>query len=149
MGIMKDVHQKMVEAMKVKDKASKDAYSSILAAMKAKAKDLRIDELDDTQAIEVITKLAKQNQESIDTCPKDRVEILDKLTFERTVIVQYMPKQMDESEIKAVITEVLAELGLTKPTMKDKGAIMKVLMPRIKGKADGKMVNTVLAGMMQ
>lgn len=117
--------------------------------MKAKAKDLRVDELEDTQAVEVITKLAKQNQESIDTCPKDRVETIEKLTFERTIIIQYMPKQMDESEIKAVITEVLAELGLTEPTMKDKGAIMKVLMPRIKGKTDGKMVNTVLSGMMQ
>lgn len=117
--------------------------------MKAKAKDFRIDELDDTQATEVITKLAKQNQESIDTCPKDRVETIEKLTFERTVITQYMPKQMDEDEVKAVITEALAKLGLTTPTMKDKGAIMKALMPRVKGKADGKLVNTVLSSMMQ
>lgn len=145
MSIMKDVHQKMVEAMKAKDKATKDAYSNILAAMKAKAKDLRVEELTSEQEIEVITKMAKQNQESIDTCPVNREETLAQLKFEREIIIQYMPKQMDEDEIKAVITNVLAELGLTAPTMKDKGAIMKVLMPRVKGKADGKMVNTLLS----
>lgn len=142
---MKDVHQKMVEAMKAKDKATKDAYSNILAAMKAKAKDLRVEELTGEQEIEVITKMAKQNQESIDTCPVSREETLAQLKFEREIIIQYMPKQMDEDEIKAVITDVLAEFSLTAPTMKDKGAIMKVLMPRVKGKADGKMVNTVLS----
>ena len=105
---MKDVHQKMVEAMKAKDKAAKDAYSNILATMKAKAKDLRVDEMTAEQEIEVITKMAKQNQESIDTCPADRVEVLDKLKFEREIITQYMPKQMDEDEIKAVISYVLA-----------------------------------------
>ena len=145
MSIMKDVHQKMVEAMKAKDKAAKDAYSNILATMKAKAKDLRVDEMTAEQEIEVITKMAKQNQESIDTCPADRVEVLDKLKFEREIITQYMPKQMDEDEIKAVISDVLAEIGLSAPTAKDKGKIMKVLMPRVKGKADGKLVNTVLS----
>lgn len=142
---MKDVHQKMVEAMKAKDKNTKDAYSNILAAMKAKAKDFRVDELTAEQEVEVVTKMAKQNQESIDTCPADRADILEKLHFERNIILQYMPKQMNESEIKEVISEVLNEIGLDAPTIKDKGAIMKVLMPKVKGKADGKLVNTVLA----
>lgn len=142
---MADVHIRMVNAMKAKDKQSKDAYSNILAALKAKAKELLVDELTDEQAAQVIVKMAKQNQESIDTCPADREDILKTLQFERGIILRYMPEQMGEDEIKTKISEVLFELGLTAPTAKDKGKIMKVLMPRVKGKADGKLVNTVLA----
>lgn len=145
MSVMADVHIRMVNAMKAKDKQSKDAYSNILAALKAKAKELLVDELTDEQAAQVIVKMAKQNQESIDTCPADREDIMKTLQFERGIILRYMPEQMDESEIKTKISEVLFELGLTSPTAKDKGKIMKVLMPRVKGKADGKLVNTVLA----
>ena len=56
---------------------------------------------------------------------------------------------MDEAEIKTVIESVLAELEITEPTAKDKGKIMKVLMPKVKGKADGKLVNQVLGGMFK
>lgn len=142
---MADVHIRMVNAMKAKDKQSKDAYSNILAALKAKAKELLVDELTDEQAAQVIVKMAKQNQESIDTCPADREDIMKTLQFERGIILRYTPEQMGEDEIKTKISEVLFELGLTAPTAKDKGKIMKVLMPRVKGKADGKLVNTVLA----
>ena len=54
---------------------------------------------------------------------------------------------MDEAEIKAVIEETLKELEIEEPTAKDKGKIMKVLMPKVKGKADGKLVNQVLGSM--
>ena len=59
------------------------------------------------------------------------------------------PKMMDEAEIETVIKEVLAELEIAEPTAKDKGKIMKVLMPKVKGKADGKLVNQVLGGMFK
>ena len=55
---------------------------------------------------------------------------------------------MDADEIKAVVESVLSELGITAPTAKDKGRIMKELMPKVKGKADGKLVNDILTGMM-
>ena len=83
MSVMADVHIRMVNAMKAKDKQSKDAYSNILAAMKAKAKELLVDELTDEQAAQVIVKMAKQNQESIYTCPADRADIMKTLQFER------------------------------------------------------------------
>ena len=60
------------------------------------------------------------------------------------ILSQYMPEQMDEAAIRKTIEEVLARLNLSAPTAKDKGAIMKVLMPEVKGKADGKLVNTLL-----
>ena len=99
------------------------------------------------QEIEVITKLVKQNKESIDTCPPDRTETIEKLNFERNILLNYIPKQMDEAEIREVILKVLTDLGIEAPTGKDKGRIMKVLRPLVKGKADGKLVNEVLAAM--
>ena len=64
---------------------------------------------------------------------------------ERAVIGSMM---MDKDAIEKVIKETLAELSIEKPTLKDKGAIIKTLMPKVKGKADGKLVNEVLASMM-
>lgn len=62
---------------------------------------------------------------------------------------EFAPKMMEEEEIKAVILEVLQTLSIETPTAKDKGKIMKELMPKIKGKADGGLVNTILASMLQ
>ena len=64
------------------------------------------------------------------------------------VFEEFAPKMMEEAEIKVVIKEVLDELEITQPTVQDKGKIMKLLMPRVKGKADGKLVNEVLASML-
>lgn len=65
-----------------------------------------------------------------------------------TVFEEFAPKMMDEAEITATIKEVLAGLGIDAPTAKDKGKIMKELMPKVKGKADGKLVNQILTSMM-
>ena len=65
------------------------------------------------------------------------------------ILEQYAPKLMGEDEIKEVIASVLANLGIETPTAKDKGKIMKDLMPQVKGKADGSLVNQVLMSMLQ
>src|SRR5699024_5523186 len=65
------------------------------------------------------------------------------------VLEEYAPKMMSEDEIKAVISDVISGLGIEKPLPKDKGRIMKELMPKVKGKADGKLVNELVAGFMQ
>ena len=142
------IREQMTQALKNNDKESKQVYSGILNAILNKAKELRVTELTDEQANEVIVKMSKQLDESITTCPANRTDILDKLNFEKSILMQYMPKQMDAAEITEVIKEVLAEIGVETPTNNDKGKIMKVLMPKVKGKADGKLVNQVLASMM-
>ncbi|MDD6316687.1 MAG: GatB/YqeY domain-containing protein [Clostridia bacterium] len=149
MSMLNEIRAKMNEALKAGDKETKQVYSSILNALTGKAKALLVQELTPEQETEVIQKLVKQNKESIDTCPADRTDILRQLQFERDILVRYMPKQMDADEIRAVIGQVLIELNITAPTAKDKGRIMKNLMPLVKGKADGKMVNDILAAMSQ
>ena len=147
MSMTTEIRTKMTDALKAGDKETKNVYSAILNALTNKAKELLVSELTAEQEIEVIQKLVKQNKESIDTCPADRTELLAALNFERNILLVYMPKQMDGAEIEAVIRGVLNDLGIETPTGKDKGRIMKNLMPLVKGKADGKLVNEVLAKM--
>ena len=97
---------------------------------------------------QVILKQIKQLKETLSLTPADRQDIIDECNFSISVLEEYAPKMMDESEIKAVIEETLKELSIETPTAQDKGKIMKVLMPKVKGKADGKLVNQVLGSMM-
>ncbi len=142
--LVNEIRNEMVAALKNGDKERKQVYSGILDALNKEAKALLVDNLTPEQEIAVIKRMLKQTNESIEKCPASRPEIAEKLMFERDIIAQYMPQQMNEDEIKAVIDEVFVELGITAPTKGDKGKIMKVLMPKVKGKADGKLVNEIL-----
>ena len=139
------VRAAMMQAMKDKDKARKDALSLLLAALKNKAIDKRAD-LTEEEENAVIFREIKQAQETVDTTPEDRVQIIEEAKLRISVYSEFAPKLMDEAEIRSVVAGVLVELEIEKPTAKDKGKIMKVLMPRVKGKADGALVNQVLTG---
>lgn len=133
----------MMQAMKDKDKARKDALSLLLSALKNKAIDKRADLTEDEENA-VIFREIKQAQETIDATPADRVQTIEEAKLRMSVYSEFVPKLMGENEIREVIAAVLAELAIEKPTAKDKGKIMKTLMPRVKGKADGSLVNQVL-----
>ena len=137
------VRAAMMQAMKDKDKARKDALSLLLSALKNKAIDKRADLTEDEENA-VIFREIKQAQETIDTTPEDRVQTIEEAKLRMSVYSEFVPKLMGEDEIREVIRAVLAELAIEKPTAKEKGKIMKTLMPRIKGKADGSLVNQVL-----
>ena len=140
MSKIDEVRADMVKAMKAKDKDTKETLSMLLAALKNKAIDKRED-LTPEEETQVILKEIKQTKETLDMTPADRTEIIEECNKRLAVLEQYAPKMMDEAEIKEVVASVLAEMGLDAPTAKDKGKIMKNLMPKVKGKADGKLVN--------
>ena len=139
------VRAAMMQAMTDKDKPRKDALSLLLSALKAKMIDKRAD-LTEEEENAVIFHEIKQAQETIDTTPADRTEIIEEAKLRARVYAEFAPKLMDEEEIRAVIAETLAELQIEKPTAKEKGRIMKTLMPKVKGKADGGLVNRILTG---
>lgn len=139
------VRAAMMQAMKDKDKARKDALSLLLSALKSKMIDKRAD-LTEEEENAVIFREIKQAQETLDTTPADRADIIGEAKLRISVYSEFAPKLMDEGEIRAQIDAVLAELDIAQPTAKDKGRIMKTLMPRVKGKADGTLVNRVLGG---
>lgn len=143
-----EVRKAMVAAMKAKDKERKDSLSMLLSALKNKAIDKRED-LTEAEENEVVLKEIKQTKETLEMTPADRTDIIEECSKRIAVYEEFVPKMLNEDEIKTVIDGVLKELEIETPTGKDKGRIMKVLMPKVKGIADGKLVNQVLAGMMQ
>ena len=148
MSKIEEVRSAMVAAMKAGDKETKETLSMLLAALKNKAIDKRAD-LTEEEEVQVILKEIKQTKETLEMTPADRTEIIEECSKRLAVLESYAPKMMDEAEIKEVIGATLAELGIDAPTAKGKGRIMKVLMPKVKGKADGKLVNEVLTSFMK
>ena len=142
------VRAAMVAAMKAQDKPRKNALSMLLSALKNAEIDKR-EPLTEDEANVVVKKEIKQTQETYDTAPADRQDIRDEAAVRLAVYKEFAPADMSAEQIREVIARVLAELTIEAPTAKDKGAIMKVLMPRVKGKADGKVVNETLASMMK
>lgn len=140
------VRAEMVKAMKAGEKERKNALSMLLGTLKNATIDKRSD-LTEEEADVVIRKELKQAQETLDTTPADRTDIIEQCRYRIAVYEEFVPKMMDADAIKAVITETLAEVGIEAPTARDKGKIMKVLMPKVKGKADGKLVNQLLSDM--
>ena len=138
------VRAAMVEAMKAKDKGRKDSLSMLLSALKNAQIDKK-EPLTEDEENAVVKKEIKSTKETYDLAPADRQDIRDEAAARIEVYQEFAPQDMSPEQIKEVIEQVLSELGLDHPTPKDKGAIMKVLMPRVKGKADGKLVNELLS----
>ena len=140
------VRAAMVQAMKAKDKARKESLSMLLSALKNAEIDKR-EPLTEAEENAVVKKEIKQTQETYDLAPADREDIRSEAAQRLAVYKEFAPEDMGADQIKEIIVQVLKELEIDSPTAKDKGKIMKVLMPKVKGKADGKLVNEILASM--
>lgn len=148
MSKIDEVRKAMVTAMKEGNKERKDSLSMLLSALKNKAIDKRAD-LTEAEENEVVLKEIKQTKETLEMTPADRTDIMEECKNRIAVYEEFAPKMLSVEEIQEVIQGVLDELSIPAPTAKDKGKIMKVLMPKVKGIADGKLVNEVLGSMLQ
>ncbi len=137
------VQKEMIAAMKAKDKERKESLTLLLSALKAKAKDKQAP-LTEEEENTIILKEIKQTKETMDSAPSDRTDIITQAQERIKVLEAFAPTFLEEKEIQEIIEGVLVELGLTSPQPMDKGKIMKVLMPKVKGKADGSLVNRLL-----
>lgn len=142
-----DVLQKeMIAAMKAKDKARKDSISSLVSAVKKAGIDKGCREnIPEEMVNEVILKEVKSVKEQIDTCPAERADLLEQYQARYAVFQEFAPAMMSEAEVEAFLTEKFADVIATK----NKGQIMKTVMPELKGKADGKVINQVVAKLCQ
>ena len=132
----------MIAAMKARDKERKDAISSLVSAVKKAAIDGGCrEDVPESLVDQVILKEQKSVKEQIDTCPEERQDLKAEYQFRYDVISEYAPKQMDADEVRAYISEKFSEEMATK----NKGVIMKAVMADMKGKADGKLINQVVA----
>ena len=139
---MEQLQKDMIAAMKAKDKPRKEAISSLVSAVKKAAIDAGCrDDIKEDMVDQVILKELKTVKEQIDTCPAEREDLKAEYQFRYDVIQEYAPSLMSEEEIRNFIMEKFADIV----AQKNKGMIMKNVMPELKGKADGKLINEVVA----
>lgn len=139
------VREEMIKAMKEKNKPKKDTLSLLLSALKNAEIDKRAI-LSEAEEDAVVQKEIKQTKETLELAPPDRTDIIQECKDRIEVLSAFAPKMLTEEEINNIIDVTIEELGLSNPTKKEKGKIMKVLMPKVKGKAEGKLVNSILDG---
>ncbi len=142
------VRQEMMKALKAGDSARKNALSLLLSALKKKGIDKRADMTEDEENA-IVYREIKEAQEAIDSAPASRADIVEENTFKIGVYAQFAPQRMSEDEVREAIRGVFCELGIEKPAPQDKGRIMKSVMPLLKGKADGAVINKVVEEFMR
>ena len=136
------LHNDMVAAMKARDKARKGVLSILIADVKKAAIDEGSrDDITEELVDRVLLKSLKTAKEQLDSCPDERAELKAEYRYNYDVISQYAPKMMTEDEIRSFLSENFANVLSTK----NKGQIMKAVMPALKGKADGKVIGAIVA----
>lgn len=147
MSLKEQLRADMAAAMREGDSARRDTLRLVLAAVKQAEVDERAT-LDDDGVQAVLAKQAKQRRESIADYEKaGRLELAAQEAAEVALIESYLPQMMSREEVEAVAAEVMAEVGVT--DVKGMGQVMGRLMPRLKGKADGRLVNEVVRDLLQ
>ena len=136
------LQNEMIAAMKAKNKIRKDTISSLIGAVKKTAIDERCkDNITEELVNRVILKEQKTIQEMIDTCPESREDLLNEYEHKMAIILEFVPKMMSEEEVRKAVYNIIATVDIWNT---GKGALMKAIMPRLKGKADGKLINKVV-----
>lgn len=139
MSVLEQLNQDMKTAMKAKDRESLTTIRMIKSSMQneeiAKGRELTADE-----ELTILAREKKQRLESLEEFKKaDRADLVEKLEAEIKVVDQYLPEQLSEDEVREIIQETIDELGAD--SMKDMGAVMSGVMPKVQGRADGSKIN--------
>lgn len=134
-------------SMKNKDSIRKNTITMIRAAIKQKEVDERI-ELDDQGVIEIISKQLKEKKNVIEDFKKgQRQDLVEQTEKEMEILLEYLPKQLSEDDIRKIVMETVKEVNAS--SMKDMGLVMKSVMPKVKGKADGNTVNKIVKEILE
>ncbi len=146
MSILEDIDKQIKEALKA---GEKDRLTT-LRGLKSDLKYRQIEQkepLTDHQAIEVLSSCAKKRRESIEQYEKGRrSDLVQKEQFELDIITSFLPQQLSEDELRQLITAAITQSGVDSP--QKMGLVMKILMPQVKGKADGKLVNKIVSELL-
>lgn len=141
-----DLQKAMIDAMKAKNKERKESISVLVSAAKKLAIDAGCrEDIPEEMVDQAILKEVKSVKEQIETCPADRAELLESYKNRLAVMEEFAPKMLSEEEVEAILTDKFADVIATK----NKGQIMKAVMGELKGKADGKVINQVVAKLCQ
>lgn len=140
MSLKENLLQDMKEAMKNKETIRKNTIQLVRGGVLQIEKDKQV-ELDDEGVLEVISKELKKRRDSLPDFEKSgRMDLVDDLNKEIEILLAYLPEQLSEAEIKNIVEEAINEVGAT--TMKDMGKVMGAVTPKVKGRADNKIVSS-------
>jgi len=129
-------------ALKNKDNIRKSVITMIRAAIKQYEVDNKV-EIDDDKIIQIISKQVKQKRDAIVEFNKGkRQDLVDETNNEIQILMEYLPKQLTEEEVREIVNESINKLNAQGP--KDMGKVMQDVMPKVKGKADGKLVSSIV-----
>ena len=149
MSIKDLLTEDMKQAMK--DKESGKLRLSVIRMARANIKNIEIDEkreLNDDEVLAVLMKEVKMRQDSLEEFTKaGREERAEQAKQEIALLRKYLPEQLSDEELKALVEEAVAETGAAGP--KDMGKVMAALMPKTKGRADGKRINTMVRELLK
>jgi uncharacterized protein YqeY len=136
MDVIAMINEQMVTAAKAKDKIRLSAVRMLKTALHNKEIDL-MRPLNEAETMQILSGLVKQRKDSIEQFAKGgRQDLVEKEEAELKILQEFMPAQMSDEDVEGIIRKAIAEAGAV--SVKDMGKVMKVLMPQITGKADGK-----------
>ena len=142
MSIKDEITAELKEAMKARDQVRLDALRSAVSAFNYKRKEANVDPTEAEQ-LEIVQRLVKQRGDSIEQFRKaGRTELVEKETREREILQRYLPAQKSPGEIRALVRETIAGLPAEG---RNQGAVMKAVLPPLKGLADGNVVRQIVA----
>jgi len=147
MTLAERLNEDMKQAMKAQDKFRLSTIRMVRASVKNQEIDLRRP-LDDNEVLDILSREVKQRKDSLQEFQKaGRDDLAQNLIAEIDIIAQYLPQQLTEEEIKAIVKQTIQETGASSKA--DMGKLMGALMPKVKGRADGKLVNQYVQQLLQ
>lgn len=142
MSLKDKLMEDLKDSMRNKDVIKKNTITMIRAAIKQKEVDDRSEKTEE-DIIDIISKQLKEKRGAIEDFKKgNRQDLVDLTEKEIDILLEYLPKQLSEEELEKIVAEAIKETNAT--SMKEIGMIMKTVMPKVKGRADGNMVNNII-----
>lgn len=143
MNLTEKIKAEIKEAMKQKDAVKLSTLRLLNSAIKNVAIDKRKETLEDSEIVEVVSRLVKQHKDSIENYQQaSRADLVEQEQKELDLLMQYMPEQMSEADVRKIVVESIAEMG--EVSAADFGKVMGKIMPQVKGKADGSLVTQIV-----
>jgi len=147
MSLNERLNEDMKQAMKDKDKFR----LSVIRMLRSSIKNVEIDQrrpLEDSEVLDILQREVKQRKDSLQEFKKaGRDDLVESVQAEIAIINEYLPRQLTEEEIKAVVQQTIQEVGASSKA--DMGKVMGALMPKVKGRADGRLVNQIVQQFLQ
>ncbi|CAM4347865.1 MULTISPECIES: GatB/YqeY domain-containing protein [Saccharibacillus] len=147
MNLSERLNEDMKQAMRSKDKFKLSTIRMIRATVKNQEIDLKRT-LDDAEVLDILSREIKQRKDSLQEFKKaGRDDLAETVEAEIVIVAEYLPAQLAEEEVKAIVQQTIQETGASSKA--DMGKVMAALMPKVKGRADGKLVNQVVQQYLQ